>query len=44
MNRKSYHKPKILEVSKIKTIEPVQLAGVSPRAVIFLKSKLINSK
>lgn len=43
MNKKIYHKPVVFCVNK-KNEESIQLAGVSPRAVIFLKSKFVNQK
>lgn len=44
MSRKKYHKPTILAADKTKNVESIQLAGVSPRSVIFIKSKLLKNK
>lgn len=44
MNKKIYHKPMIFYVNAKKNEESIQLAGACPRAVIFLKSKLVNQK
>lgn len=42
MNRKSYHKPAILAVSKSKQAKSIQLAGVRALSVILLKSESIK--
>lgn len=44
MNKKNYHKPLVLAVDRTKKIESIQLAGVSPCPVIFIKSKLVKRK
>lgn len=40
MKKNKYREPKIVSISKMKSVESIQLAGVSPRAVIFIKEKL----
>ncbi len=44
MSKKKYHKPTILVADNPKNLESVQLAGVSPRSVLFIKSKLAKRK